>query len=63
MFHLGAPASAFVFSQIAEWADGWMPVLAFAKDELPTQLATMAGGTEAGRDPQSIEVEIGATQV
>lgn len=42
--HLGAPASDFAFSQIAEWADGWLPVLAFAKDEMPTSVATMRVG-------------------
>lgn len=57
--HLGSPASDYTFSQVAEWADGWMPVLAFSREELPIHVANMRQRVaDAGRDPRSVEVSL-----
>jgi probable F420-dependent oxidoreductase len=56
---LGAAPSDATMRDVVEWADGWIPVRGFMNESLADDLAKLRRfATEAGRDPDSIEITL-----
>jgi probable F420-dependent oxidoreductase len=56
---IGAAATARNVRDIVEWANGWIPVRAFAGEQLGDDIARVRSAAEAaGRDPDSIQMTV-----